>query len=124
MDQPLTPEAALILAVNRMGSQAAMARLCDVSQPTVWHWLNESKQLPAEHVLKVEAATHVARHDLRPDLYPLGLQDGVPFCADSGAADMGELAAGGPPEWPVSQGDEAGAENRKPEFQAQERPAA
>jgi hypothetical protein len=30
-------------------------------------------------VLKVEAATGVARHDLRPDLYPRGLQDDVPF---------------------------------------------
>jgi DNA-binding transcriptional regulator YdaS (Cro superfamily) len=82
MDQPTTPEQALILAVNRMGSQAAMASLCGVSQTAVWKWLNESKLLPAEHVLKVECATHVQRHDLRPDLYPRGLQDGVPFCPD------------------------------------------
>jgi hypothetical protein len=27
----------------------------------------------------VEAATGVSRHDLRPDLYPRGLQDDVPF---------------------------------------------
>lgn len=79
MEQGLTPEQALVLAVNRLGSQASMARLCDVKQPSVWHWLNESKQLPAEHVLKVEAATRVARHDLRPDLYPRGLQDDTPY---------------------------------------------
>lgn len=26
--------------------------------------------VPAEHVLKVEDATGVSRHDIRPDLYP------------------------------------------------------
>src|SRR3954470_15360776 len=93
----LTPLEALDLAVTRAGSQAALANICNVSQPAVWKWLKEAKQLPAEHVLRVEAATHVSRHALRPDLYPLGLQEGVPFNADSGAAAMGELAAGGPP---------------------------
>ncbi|MGE5563143.1 MAG: transcriptional regulator [Bacillota bacterium] len=79
MDQGITPEQALQLAVNRIGSQAAMARLCEVTQPAVFKWLNESKQLPAEHVLKVELATGVSRCDLRPDIYPRGLQDGTPF---------------------------------------------
>lgn len=84
MDDGLTPEQAMILAVNRMGGQAPMARLLDVSQPTIWGWLNRSdkKELPAEYVLKVEAATNVARHDLRPDIYPRGLQDDVPFNPD------------------------------------------
>jgi DNA-binding transcriptional regulator YdaS (Cro superfamily) len=91
MEEGITPEQALILAVNRIGTQAAMARLCDVKQPSVWHWLNESKQLPAEYVLKVEAATRVSRHDLRPDLYPRGLQDDVPF--SPGPANLGELGA-------------------------------
>jgi DNA-binding transcriptional regulator YdaS (Cro superfamily) len=84
MEQGLTPEQALVLAVNRIGGQAAMARLLEVAQPTVWGWLNRSdtKELAAEYVLKVEAATNVSRHDLRPDIYPRGLQDGVPFNAD------------------------------------------
>lgn len=61
-----------------------MGRLLDVRQSTVWEWLNgaEPRRIPAEHVLKVEAATRVSRSDLRPDLYPRGLQDGVPFVAD------------------------------------------
>jgi DNA-binding transcriptional regulator YdaS (Cro superfamily) len=82
--EQLNPEQALILAVNKIGGQAAMARLLDIAQPTVWGWLNRSdeKQLPAEHVLRVEAATGVSRSDLRPDLYPRGLQDGVPFRDD------------------------------------------
>ena len=32
--------------------------------------LQQSKQLPAEYVLLVEAKTGVSRHDLRPDIYP------------------------------------------------------
>ena len=80
-DTSLNPEQALVLAINRIGGQAALARLLDVSQPTVWGWVNrsEKKELPAEHVLKVEAATRVSRHELRPDIYPRGLQDGAPF---------------------------------------------
>lgn len=75
----LSPFEALDLAVTRTGSQAAMAKICSVSQPAVHKWLTTSKQLPAEHVLKVEAATGVSRHDLRPDIYPRGLQDDSPF---------------------------------------------
>lgn len=64
---------ALLLAVDTLRSQQAMADLCHVSQPTVWRWLNQSKRLPAEYVLKVEAATGVSRHLLRPDIYPRDL---------------------------------------------------
>jgi DNA-binding transcriptional regulator YdaS (Cro superfamily) len=75
----LSPLEALNLAVTRVRSQAALAKICGVTQPAVHKWLTESKQLPAEHVLKVEAATGVPRELLRPDIYPPGLQDGVPF---------------------------------------------
>lgn len=77
--QGITQQQALTQAVNRMGSQSAMARLCGVSQSAVWKWLAEEMALPAEHVLAVEAATGVSRHELRPDLYPRGLQDDVPY---------------------------------------------
>lgn len=66
----LSPQVALRLAVSRVGSQGALARICGVSQPSVFRWINSEQGLPAEHVLKVEAATGVSRHDLRPDLYP------------------------------------------------------
>lgn len=51
-------------------TDSAMADAFDVTQPTVWRWLNQSKQLPGEHVLLAERLTGVSRHDLRPDLYP------------------------------------------------------
>lgn len=60
-------------AVEAAGSQTAFAEICGVSQAAVWKWLNGEKHLPAEHVLKVEAATGISRHDLRPDLYPAEL---------------------------------------------------
>lgn len=101
-DSSPNPEQALILAVNRIGGQAAMARVCDVAQPTVWGWLNRSdvKQLPAEYVLKVEAATRISRHDLRPDIYPRGLQDDVPYPLASTLELGAELVAeNGTPEF-------------------------
>lgn len=65
-----SPAATLKRAVSIVGSQSATGRLLGVSQRAVWKWLSEGKHLPAEHVLKVEAATGISRHDLRPDLYP------------------------------------------------------
>lgn len=73
MDKPMCPLAALEAAASILGGQSALARLCRRSQPTVWKWLHTARQLPAEHVLAVEAATGVPRYLLRPDLYPVDL---------------------------------------------------
>lgn len=52
------------------GNQSQLARICGVTQPTVWGWLNKGKGiLPAEHALKVEEATGISRHVLRPDVF-------------------------------------------------------
>lgn len=59
-----------MLAVEIVGAQQAFADLHEVSQPTVWRWLNSKGELPAEYVLKTEAETGVSRHLLRPDIYP------------------------------------------------------
>ena len=64
-------DSALAVAVRSVGSQSAFARLLGRSQSTVHEWLSDDKPLPAEHVLKVEAATGVSRHELRPDIYPI-----------------------------------------------------
>lgn len=61
---------ALKAAVERAGTQSAFAKEMDVTQPTVWRWLRQSKQLPAEYVLRAEQLFGISRHDLRPDIYP------------------------------------------------------
>lgn len=61
---------ALLKVRKAFPTEQAMADRFGVSQPTIWRWLNQSKQIPAEHVLKAEEATGVSRHDLRPDIYP------------------------------------------------------
>lgn len=63
-------EYALKKAVEIAGGQTQLARQIGVSQPAVWNWLNKSP-IPAEHVLPVEKATGVSRHELRPDIYPI-----------------------------------------------------
>lgn len=73
MDLIPTPFEALEQALQIAGSQSELARICGVQQPTVWKWLQSSKRIPAEHVLRVEAATRIPRHYLRPDIYPADL---------------------------------------------------
>lgn len=73
------PSTALKTAIERIGSQSALADLLGTQQGTVSKWVRGAKPLPSgpivaagelNWVLKVEAATGVSRHDLRPDLYP------------------------------------------------------
>jgi len=70
MSYNLSPLEALEQAVAVAGSQAALGKICGVSQTAVWKWLQSSKRVPAEYVLATEAATGVSKHDLRPDIYP------------------------------------------------------
>jgi DNA-binding transcriptional regulator YdaS (Cro superfamily) len=77
MDQPITPQQALV-SRNAIGGQSALARLCGRAQPTIWKWLHGEQGLPAEHVLTVEAATGIPRHLLRPDIYPADLGPRLP----------------------------------------------
>lgn len=82
----------LALACRSLGGQSAMARLVGKDQSTIHDWLRDRKPLPAEHVLAVEAATAISRHDLRPDIYPR--EDG-PRAA---AGEAFPLLAGGCPD--------------------------
>lgn len=70
MVDKLTQFEALQMALAKAGSQAELARIAGVSTTAVWKWVQSSKRVPAEFVLKIEAATGVSRHDLRPDIYP------------------------------------------------------
>ena len=69
---------ALKLAVQAAGTQVIFANALGVSQPTVCRWLSQSKQIPAEFVLRVERLYGVSKHHLRPDIYPSSLFDPDP----------------------------------------------
>lgn len=86
---------ALATAVSIIGGQAQLARLLGVTQPNVWHWLHKSERVPAEYVLKIEQATggKVSRHDLRPDIYPLGLAQGADGAPSSAVGEEDRLRA-------------------------------
>lgn len=70
MSKAMTRFEALCECRRRAGSDSQMARDLDVSQPTIWRWINQSKQMPAEHVLTAEKKYGLSRHDLRSDIYP------------------------------------------------------
>lgn len=71
MDNDLTRYEALIACRDCAGSDSQMARDLGVPQSTMWRWLNQTKRLPAEYVLKAEELYGVSRHALRPDIYPV-----------------------------------------------------
>lgn len=76
---------ALQLVVEAYGSQEATADALGVHQSTVSRWLDRTKQLPHEHVLKAEEDTGVPRYLTRPDVYPRNMPP--------------------PPVWPVEESD-------------------
>ncbi|WP_121041978.1 transcriptional regulator [Stenotrophomonas rhizophila] len=60
-------------SIKELGGPALIGRVCGVSSQAVSQW----KRVPAEHVLAIEAATGVSRHDLRPDVFgPAAANDG------------------------------------------------
>jgi len=71
MRNQTTEMAALHAAIEIAGSQAALARICGVTQTAVWQWVHRMKRMPADYVLKAEQSTGVSCHELRPDIYPL-----------------------------------------------------
>jgi DNA-binding transcriptional regulator YdaS (Cro superfamily) len=73
MVETFTPYEALQLALDSLGSQSELARICGVSPTAVWKWVQSSKRIPPEYVLRVEAASGVSRHWLRPDIYPVDM---------------------------------------------------
>jgi DNA-binding transcriptional regulator YdaS (Cro superfamily) len=64
---------ALERAIPQAGGVTQFARALNVSYQLVQGWRTPGRKFatPAEYVLRVEAATGVSRHELRPDLYPV-----------------------------------------------------
>ncbi|MBH9353323.1 helix-turn-helix domain-containing protein [Pseudomonas aeruginosa] len=56
-------------AVSAAGSQTALARALGCTPQNVQH-MCATGNVPAKHVLKIEASTGVSRTELRPALYP------------------------------------------------------
>jgi|GEM_PF-4734551 len=60
--------------IEVLGGQAATARIAECSQQTVGYWLQKKRAIPAEYVLKIEAALFergvpISRYQIRPDVY-------------------------------------------------------
>jgi DNA-binding transcriptional regulator YdaS (Cro superfamily) len=84
---------ALKAAIDRAGSQSALARVLSISQQAVSGWVKRGSELPPQYVLAVEAATGISRHDLRPDIYPIEMPD-EHAGGSSAAASLPPAAAG------------------------------
>lgn len=57
----------------RLNGLVWLAETIGVRYQLIQGWRASGRKFatPAEYVLKIEAATGVSRHELRPDLYPL-----------------------------------------------------
>lgn len=55
--------------IKLAGSQSKLGKMCNVSQQTIFYWLQYG--VPAERVIFLESLFDgvVARYELRPDLY-------------------------------------------------------
>lgn len=78
-DQRESAFRALQRCVEIAGSQSEFERQTGAKQQKVSYWLKNRRLLPGEYVLAAEKAFGVSRHHLRPDIYPLGLQEGAPY---------------------------------------------
>lgn len=80
-------------AVNLFGSQSEFAAACsdshrEIKQGHVATWLSRGKRAPADMVLRIERATNgkVNRHQLRPDVFGLTVEELFKQQVDSSAA--------------------------------------
>lgn len=64
---PMDDKSPLERAKERVGGQAALAKLIGVTAQAISQW----EEVPPLRVLDVERASGVSRSELRPDLYPV-----------------------------------------------------
>ena len=58
----------LDLAIERIGSQQALADALEIKSPSITDWHRRGR-VPAERCIAIERLTGVSRHDLRPDVF-------------------------------------------------------
>ena len=87
------PNQAFSDAVDQANGQSNLARIIGKTQSAVSKRLRSGKPIWPEDVLKVEDATGISRHDLRPDIYPL--ESGADGAGSPPASPL--LEAGGAP---------------------------
>lgn len=60
--------------LEKLGSQAALAELCDVTPQAVWKW--KEARIPADKCRTIAEATGIAPGEMRPDIFG-------PVCAEA-----------------------------------------
>lgn len=74
----LTPKQALLVAIERAGSQTSLARQLGLKNASqISSMLNRDGRCSAKYVLKVSNLTKVPCYQLRPDLYPEPANDPI-----------------------------------------------
>ena len=64
-----SPLAAIQAAVEILGGQAPTARICDVSQPTVWRWVKGKSPVTPRACPIIEEFAGISAAVLRPDIF-------------------------------------------------------
>ncbi|MDC6407294.1 YdaS family helix-turn-helix protein [Xylella fastidiosa] len=59
----------IAMAVEVLGSQKALADLLGVHPALVSQWVTSRRRVAPRHVLTIESATGISRHDLRSDIF-------------------------------------------------------
>ena len=57
-------------AIDALGSMSALAAAVGTSRQNISGMRKRGGQLTPQYVIRVEQATGIPRHELRPDLYP------------------------------------------------------
>lgn len=74
----------ILKAIEVLGGQAVMARTLSVHPALVSQWATGRRPVAARHILAIEAAAGVSRHELRPDVFGDGEAEGALQISSSG----------------------------------------
>lgn len=75
--EAMTKFEALKAALQKLGGQTALGKICGKSQNAVWKWENQTKELPIQHCREVERATGIPAHYFQPAHFDPPLPDNI-----------------------------------------------